>query len=112
MAAEVDKVYRAREQAYSDIAAHMTRARVIRIVSGSLHSFWSTYRELLIEVADSGWDIQILLLNPESSHAAVRAGMDAGSPHGTEIFPGYAATIYQICSELKGCRCFDLCPPV
>lgn len=111
-AAGVERVYQTRESAYADIAAEIRHAKTIYIVTGSLHSFWSIYRELLLERdKDPDCDLKVFLLNPDSIHAAVRALMDSRFLIGQEMLAGYAATIRQIHRELKSCHYYDLCPP-
>jgi len=109
----LERVYKTRESAYADIATEICHAKTIHIMSGSLHSFWSIYRELLLDRdKDPDCDLKVFLLNPDSTHAAVRASMDSRiMVDSQEMFASYGATIRQIYSELKSCHYYDLCPP-
>ncbi len=109
----IERAYKTRESAYADIAAEISHAKTIHIISGSLYSFWSIYRELLLDRdKDPDCDLKVLLLNPDSTHAAVRASMDSRLMiGGQDMLAGYVATIRQIYSELKSCNYYDLCPP-
>lgn len=108
----VERAYQTRESAYADIAAEISHAKTIHIMSGSLYSFWSIYRELLLDRdKDPDCDLKVLLLNPDSTHAAVRASMDSRFMIGQDMLAGYVATIRQIYRELKSCHYYDLCPP-
>lgn len=107
----VERVFPTRESAYSAIAADMRHARSIHISTGCLHSFWSVYREVILERdKDPDCDVKVALLNPDSQHLATRTAMDSRFQIGQEMLSGYIATIRQIHTEL-GCRFYDFCPP-
>lgn len=108
----VERVFPTRESAYSAIATDMRHARSIHISTGCLHSFWSMYREIILERdKDPDCDVKVALLSPDSQHLATRTAMDSCFQIGQEMLPGYVATIREIHSELGFCRFYDFCPP-
>lgn len=108
----VERVFPTRESAYSAIAADMRHARNIHISTGCLHSFWSIYREIILERdKDPDCDVKVALLSPDSQHLATRTAMDSRFQIGQEMLPGYVATIRQVHSELGFCQFYDFCPP-
>lgn len=108
----LEYVYETREAAYADIAEAMRTANNISIVSGSLHSFWSLYREVLLaRDRVPGCEVKVVLLKPDSVHLASRSTMDVRMNDQVGLLAGYTASIQQIHSELKNCKYMDMCCP-
>ena len=104
--------YQSREDAYPDIAKEMKEASRIQICTGSLHSFWSLHRELMLSKdKENHSELRVALLKPGSAHAAVRAALDTGATGNSPLLRGYSATIQQVHRELKHCALYDFCPP-
>lgn len=108
----LEYVYETREAAYVNIAQAMSTANSISIVSGSLHSFWSQYREVLLaRDRVPGCEVKVVLLKPDSGHLAIRSNMDVRMNDQVDMLAGYTASIRQIHSELKNCKYMDMCCP-